>query len=120
MTFIHEGESYTYYPFNEIKDNINEYLPEFVKHENSSYIDLGAAFDIETTSYYSDKLDGNRACMYHWQVGLNKLVITGRTWEEFEDLIKILNKRATKAKGTLLLLVQNLSFEFSFIKGRFK
>lgn len=120
MTFNHEGESYTYYPFNEIKDNINDYLPEFVKHENSSYIDLGAAFDIETTSYYSDKLDGNRACMYHWQVGLNKLVITGRTWEEFEDLIKILNKRATKAKGTLLLLVQNLSFEFSFIKGRFK
>lgn len=120
MTFEHDGNTYTYYPFTEIEKDIDSYLPVFVKHPDSHYIDIGCAFDIETTSYYSSKYEANRACMYHWQFALDKLVITGRTWEEFQRLIKIVNKRATKAKGDLLILVQNLSFEFSFIKGLFK
>lgn len=120
MKFTHEGATYEYYPFSENEKTIESLLPEFVKSENGPYIDIGAAFDIETTSYWSEKYEAHRATMYHWQLGLDKLVITGRTWEEFESLVKILNRKARKAKGTLLLLVQNLSFEFSFIKGRFK
>ena len=66
MTFEHDGNTYTHYPFTEIEKDIDSYLPVFVKHPESHYIDIGCAFDIETTSYYSSKYEANRACMYHW------------------------------------------------------
>lgn len=113
-----DGTHYKYYEFKEIKKN-KKLLPEFKKSPASKYIDIGAAFDIETTSYYSVKHDGNRASMYHWQLALDDMVICGRKWSEFQLLIKYLNTKCNKAKGKLLLLVQNLSFEFSFIKGLF-
>ena len=116
----HDGRIYSYYPYLENKDNLDQIIPEFKAYRKSGYIDVGAAFDIETTSYYSEELKANRATMYHWQFGLNDVVITGRTWEEFKDFCKYLDKKAKKAKSTLLILDQNLGFEFSFIKGLFQ
>lgn len=115
-----DGVTYTYYPFKEIKKNIDAYIPELIPYEKSGYIDIGAAFDIETTSYWSDKYEANRATMYHWQFALNDLVIVGTEWDEFIKFIAILNKKCKKSKARLLVLVQNFSFEFSFIKGLFQ
>ena len=116
----HNNEEYGYYPYAENKSVLDEIIPEFTKYRKSGYIDIGAAFDIETTSYYSEDLKANVATMYHWQFGLNDVVITGRTWEEFTQFCKYLDKKAKKAKAMLLILDQNLGFEFSFIKGLFK
>ena len=98
---------YKYFPFKDIKKDIEAYLPQFYLFDDTGYIDMGAAFDIETTSYYSEKYKANRATMYHWQFALNDLVITGQSWDEFIQFIQILNKRAKKsrclASGFLLL-----------------
>lgn len=119
-TFTLDGVTYSYYPYSENKSNIDTLIPPFEAYRKSGYIDIGASFDIETTSYFSSKLEANRATMYHWQFALNKTVITGRTWDEFVEFAKILDKKAKKAKAKLLILDQNLGFEFTFIKGLFK
>lgn len=119
VDFVYDGRNYNYYPYSDNKTELDNIIPEFKKYRKSGYIDIGAAFDIETTSYYSEELKANRATMYHWQFGLNDVVITGRTWEELKDFCKYLDKKAKKAKATLLILDQNLGFEFSFIKGLF-
>ena len=119
-TFTLDGVTYSYYPYSENKSNIDTLIPPFEAYKKSGYIDIGASFDIETTSYFSSKLEANRATMYHWQFALNKTVITGRTWDEFVEFAKILDKKAKKAKAKLLILDQNLGFEFTFIKGLFK
>lgn len=119
-TFTLDGVTYSYYPYSENKSNIDTLIPPFEAYRKSGYIDIGVSFDIETTSYFSSKLEANRATMYHWQFALNKTVITGRTWDEFVEFAKILDKKAKKAKAKLLILDQNLGFEFTFIKGLFK
>ena len=84
------------------------------------YLNVGVAFDIETTSFYSKKYDKDLAAMYIWQLGINKDTIMGRTWPEFLKVMEELNKWADENAGTILCLVQNLSFEFQFIKALFE
>lgn len=75
------------------------------------YKDVIAAFDIETTL---DK-DTNNAFMYVWGFGVNDTYITGRTWEEFIDLIKDIDQAS---KGAAVpVYVHNLSYEFVFLSG---
>lgn len=83
------------------------------------YLKVACAFDIETTSYYSKKYDKDLATMYIWQLGINKEIIIGRTWEEFVRVLSILNDYAESQEGTILCLIQNLSFEFQFFKSIF-
>ena len=81
---------------------------------------VACAFDIETTSYYSAKYDKDLATMYIWQLGLNKDTIIGRTWEEFVELLDLISDHAARFDGTVICLIQNLSFEFQFIKSILK
>lgn len=84
------------------------------------YFDTPCAFDIETTSFIS--YNGEKtAIMYEWTLGLNGLVIIGRTWEQFlkciEKLIECLNISLSKR---LVIYVHNLAYEFQFICKRFE
>lgn len=115
-SFDLDGVHYEYYDISEILSDAS-ILPVFHKYRKSGYVDIGCAFDIETTSYYSEKHDSNLASMYNWQMALDNLVIMGSHWEDFKKLIEILDKKCKKAKAKLMILDQNLSFEFSFIKG---
>lgn len=90
-------------------------LPEPSAFKNG-YLDVPAAFDIESTSYYSKKYKKDVATMWIWQFGLLDHVIIGRTWYEFADFMTKLDEWAGK-KGDLLILVHNFSFEFQWIKG---
>ena len=81
---------------------------------------VACAFDIETTSYYSAKYDKDLATMYIWQLGLNKDTIIGRTWGEFVELLDLISDHAARFDGTVICLIQNLSFEFQFIKSILK
>lgn len=78
--------------------------------QRRKYLPLICAFDIETTTLQDKK----QAFMYHWQFQLDRYVtITGRTWEEFVDLIaKIIG---AVEDNTLVVYVHNLSYEFQFI-----
>lgn len=97
-------------------------LPTGLKVFKNGYINIPAAFDIETTSFYSKKYDKDIATMWIWQFGIGDLVILGRTWEQFKFLIDVINLWLTDLyKGaTLLILDHNFSFEFQWIKGWFK
>ena len=82
------------------------------------YYNIPSSFDIETTSFYEG--DEKRAIMYEWTFGLNGLVIIGRYWDEFMELINNISSllRLSQEKR-LLVYVHNLAFEFQFICKRF-
>lgn len=90
-----------------------------------TYLELPAAFDIETTNIYKrtpeGKIDSEAfrpyAFMYHWQFCLGSFVVFGRTWKEFRILLKNLEERMNLSYlHRLVIYVHNLSFEFQFMK----
>lgn len=85
--------------------------------ENVQYVNVAAAFDIETSSCI---IDGAKfATMYIWQFGINGLVIYGRYWREFLHLLKVLEEAfELDHHSRLIIYVHNLSYEFQFIKNR--
>lgn len=84
------------------------------------YINIPAAFDIETTSF--ELPDGTKqACMYVWQFGLAGAVIMGRTWDEFIDFIEDLSKALRlNLHRRLIVYVHNLAYEFQFLRKHFE
>lgn len=82
-----------------------------------SYLNVASAFDIETTSTI---VDGEPVSfMYAWCFGIGnkKHLVRGRTWEEFVSLLDELRSYYGLNLGKrLVIYVQNLSFEFQFMK----
>lgn len=115
-SFKIDGAKYTYIPFE--KFDISRLKLSNTKYR-FEYLKVACAFDIETTSYYSPKYQKDLATMYIWQLGINKDTIIGRTWEEFKQIIEMLNEYAEKQNGVIICLIQNLSFEFQFFKSLF-
>ena len=77
------------------------------------YLDLVAAFDIETTNVEEPAV----AFMYIWQMQLGpEVTIIGRTWEEFQALQGRIME-LMPAGAILVVWVHNLSFEFAFLSG---
>lgn len=77
------------------------------------YKDIVTAFDIETS-----KVPGrDEAVMYIWQWAFDEEeVVMGRTWQEFHQLCRILEKTLNEHEA-LVIYVHNLSFEFQFLSG---
>lgn len=115
-TFTYKDMQFEYCPYSEFTEDL---LPAMLPYKKSGYVDIGAAFDIETTSYLSEKYKKALATMWHWQFGLNDLTVTGRNWKDFSEFIEILNNKIPDGQ-TLLVWIQNFSFEFQFIKGLFE
>lgn len=116
--FINKGPIYTIEDF----DNIffGEYKIRKAKKgkEWKEYINLPAAFDIETTSFYEEA--EKRACMYVWAFGVNGVVFTGRTWKEYIELTEKIKERFELCESRrLIVYVHNLSFDFQFFRGWF-
>lgn len=89
-----------------------------VKGSQGTFINVPCSFDIETTSFYHR--EEKVCCMYIWQFGFDDIAVYGRTWEEFEDWLKILNKKLSlDEKYKLVVYVHNLGYEFQFLKNRF-
>ena len=92
------------------------------KRRGVTYLELPAAFDIETTNVYSRLPSGNidnkrrpYAFMYHWQFCLVDRVVFGRTWESFIKLLRRLSDGMHLDNNTRLVIwVHNLSFEAQF------
>ena len=77
------------------------------------YKNIITAFDIETTRIAA--IDQSVMYVWQWAFGADKVVI-GRTWYDFTLFLSNLKKHLLP-KERLLILVHNLSFEFSFLKG---
>lgn len=102
-------ENVIYSDFERVKNN-----------KKIEYYNVPAAFDIEVTSFYNENGE-KRALMYIWQFGINNCVTTGRTWDEFTELLNFLRKiLCLNDNRRLVVYVHNLPYEFQFIKKRFK
>ena len=96
-----------------------------VTKDKITYYNIPASFDIEVSSFKAyDNEHGNEikcACMYIWQFGLNGSVIYGRTWDEFFELLTILQQALDIDEYKhLVIYVHNLGYEFQFIKDWIK
>ena len=93
----------------------------FVKKGSIEYFNLPVAFDIEASSFRDPDDRSKRACMYIWQFGLNGSVIYGRYWEEFFELLKILQHyMRLSPKRFMRIYIHNLSYEFQWIRNYFQ
>ena len=94
------------------------------KKKNVTYLEIPAAFDIETTNVYRRDSDGSIlseprpfAFMYHWQFCLGDQVCFGRTWNDFIHLLEELKRRMDlDNKRRLVIWCHNLAFEFQFFR----
>ena len=83
------------------------------------YYNVSCAFDIETTSCIIN--DEKYAFMYIWMLGLDGYCIIGRTWDEFTNALDKISEYCGLGDNVYLpIYVHNLSYEFQFIKDRFK
>ena len=83
------------------------------------FYSIPCAFDIETTSTI---IDGNKhAFMYVWMLGINGYCVVGRYWDDFIWCLDRLSEYLNLGDNVFLpIYVHNLSYEFQFIKDRFK
>lgn len=88
-------------------------------HKQEWFYNVSCAFDIETTSIMVE--EEKFSCMYIWMLGIDGYCVVGREWSEFEwCLNKISEYCGLGDKVFLPIYVHNLSYEFQFIKDRFK
>ena len=100
-------------------DNISTSIKVRREKKKTTYYNIAMSFDIETTSFY--ERDEKTALMYHWQFAINEYVITGRRWEEFQELLEVLhNLFKTDINNRIVIYVHNLPFEFQFMKHYIK
>lgn len=84
-------------------------------NKNIGYVNIPAAFDIETSSFY---INGEKqSTMYIWMFGIDNMVTYGRTWTEFETFIHVLEKvMGLNFDTRLVVYVHNLAYEFQFMR----
>lgn len=88
------------------------------------YLEIPAAFDIETTNIFIKDENGNidtekrpYAFMYHWQFCINDEVCFGRTWQEFRTLLdNLITRMDLDNRRRLVIWCHNLNFEFQFFR----
>lgn len=118
--------------------NGHEFL---IAGERNKYDTTIYTFDIETTSYLildqkiykaSKYLDFTKeeqercifqSVMYVWQLGINDTVYYGRTWQELDDFLAIIEKATKNGNRNppkKYMFVHNLSYEFQFLRNHFE
>lgn len=113
-----------YYVPDQIADMISACRHYFsiVKTWQGKWYDVPCAFDIETTSFYRKVGKSVEKCatMYEWTLGINGLIMIGRTWNEFIAVINQLQEILDlNIKKRLVIYVHNLEFEFQFMRKWF-
>lgn len=76
------------------------------------YVGITTAFDIETSVIPGTE----QAVMYIWQWCFNDVVVIGRTWDEFLELMNRI-RRSLPEQSWMVVYVHNLSHEFQYLKG---
>lgn len=104
------------FPFFQVPD-----LTRHAKHKKITYLKAFATFDIETTTTHDDKTIAPQGFMYHWQTCIAGVVVYGRTWEDWLELMKELSDWLELSnERRMVVYVHNLSYEFQFIKDFLK
>lgn len=82
-------------------------------------LNVPSAFDIETSSFMNNGVKYSN--MYIWMFGIYKTIVYGRTWEEYDELLDVLNRVLGIGNGTNMITVwvHNLAYEFAFMRKRY-
>lgn len=86
------------------------------------YLNISAGFDIESTSFYDESNPPNKvAIMYHWQIGIDGIVTSGRAWPDYQKLLSAINQQfgLSWKSERLVIYVHNLPYEFQFMRKWF-
>lgn len=87
------------------------------KHKKITYMKMFAVFDIETTTIHPDPEVAPEGFMYHWQMNIGGVVVVGRRWEEWLELMRTISDwLKLSEERRLVVYVFNLAYEFQFIK----
>ena len=101
-------------------DAIKNELSVAYHGSKTGYINIPCAFDIETTSFELED-STKQACMYVWQFGIYGVVIMGREWTEFVELVHhLIEKLGLNEHRRLIVYVHNLAYEFQFMRKHFE
>lgn len=115
----YEGENFIYYDPEDIGDILKRVSRETVSKQKIIYYNSANSFDIETTSYITDR--GKLAFMYMWSFALGDDVIIGRTWEQFVDVInQISESMVCYHRRRFVVYCHNLSFEYQWFRHYFE
>lgn len=95
------------------KQELRRVKKRYFSERRHKYIRCCCGFDIETTRIE------DKAYMYHWQMSFNDVIIVGRRWQQYMQLIEALNKWLAWQNATLIVWIANLGHEFSFMAQRF-
>lgn len=110
---------YTMADLDEFLDATNDTITIVENKNGVKYANTGAAFDIETSSFYSGT--EKAAVMYVWQFAISGIVIYGRTWEELKTLVRALEiYHNLGEERRMVVYVHNLAYEFAWIVKYFK
>ena len=117
-TFLNESRIYSPAEIGDVLERVRPSLRTIGTNKKIKYYDIPCAFDIETTSFSVGEEKGG--VMYEWTFGIAGLIIIGRTWEEFEGIIRyIVAELELNSEKRLLCYCHNLAFEFQFIRTHF-
>lgn len=90
-----------------------------IKKCKKYYVNYVATFDIETSKIEKSN-DEYEGFLYHWQFCINGIVIFGRDWLQFAQLIYYLKDILQLSNNKkLVVYVHNLSYEFHFLYNLF-
>lgn len=110
----HEEYAYTLEEFQKIEIPLIN-----IKKSKKYYVNYVATFDIETSKIEKSN-DEYEGFLYHWQFCINGLVIFGRDWLQFAQLIYYLKDILELSNNKkLVVYVHNLSYEFHFLYNLF-
>lgn len=118
-----EFDGRQFYNYNEITDDmIFEVMKDvkIVSTRKRHYLNCPVSFDTETTSFITPD-DKKHAILYLWQMDLNGLCFYGRNVESFVECVERLRKvLCLDSELYMIIYVQNLAFEFQFIRKWFE
>ena len=128
--------------WHEILDYLRECKIYKKGKSKTEFLNIASAFDIESTSFFrhretgkiidvkqAEKIPENElrkswekiAIMYAWVFAYDGHAFTGRTWEEFKQLLEIVRKYYDLGKNRFLVCgVHNLAYEFQFFRKLFE
>lgn len=92
---------------------------EIVRHKDVQLLNCPVSFDTETSSI-TDPNGDKHGILYLWQMDINGLCFYGRTCEQFREFIDYLTFILyLNDKFRMVIYIQNLSFEFQWLRKYF-
>ena len=103
--------------------NLKEDVKIYKTNKKVEYYNVASCFDIEASSFYENfvvKPENKRGLMYAWVFGIYDVLIMGRTWKQFLEIIDIVKEELDLFENRrIIVYVQNLGYDFQFFRKHF-